>query len=373
MCGAMMKGPKSCFLLILVLAAPALAEGTWVTSSRDIAELLPERLAGLKATQGIKLYDPVAGGGAIYREYGIVEAASRQYGPLRLEVFRARDQFGALGLFSFISGSLPSGAPIRSRSGRAFIFCKGNFLMRASGPGRPCQKLAIAAGQLIGPAVSRLPTIIESLPPSPAPSAIRYFLGPESLGAYAGFGYGMWDFSGRAEAAAAEYKGGGKLIIIEYHTPQLAYDAMWRAEKYLRSVGQAERDQILLRREGNYILIAAGFSDRGLAEQLMSSVKYPYTVKWLRNPLLPTEDPFYSQKAAQVLLSTFAIIGLGMALAVIFGAAFGAAVFLKRRKQLRQVFSDAGGMLRLDLEPVPGVRPLLKGAEETYAELDPNS
>jgi hypothetical protein len=364
-----------CFLILLALAAPALAADAWVTSSRDIAELLPDRLAGLKATQEIKLYNPAVSGGAIYSEYGIVEAASRQYGRLRLEVFRARDQFAALGLFSFISGSLPSGAPVRveSSGGRAFIFCKGNFLIRASGPGRDCQKLAVAAGKLAGPMMSRLPTIINSLPLSPPPSSTRYFLGPESLSAYAGFGPGMWDFSGRAEAAAAEYGAGGKLIIVEYHTPQLAYDAMWRVEKYLGSLAQAERDKILLKREGNYIVVATGFSDRGMAQQLMSAVKYPYTVKWLRNPLLPTEDPFYSQKAAEVLLSTFAIIGLGMALAIISGAAFGAAVFLKRRKRLRQVFSDAGGMLRLDLEPVPGVRPLLKGAEETYAELDPNS
>jgi len=33
------------------------------------------------------------------------------------------------------------------------------------------------------------------------------------------------------------------------------------------------------------------------------------------------------------------------------GTVFGTTIFLKRRKRQKEIFSDAGGMLRLDLDP----------------------
>ena len=91
--------------------------------------------------------------------------------------------------------------------------------------------------------------------------------------------------------------------------------------------------------------------DRELAERLVNSVQYPYTVKWLRNPLWPTNDPFRTQKAAEMLVSTFGLLGLILMTVLLGGTVFGTTVFLKRRKRQREVFSDAGGMLRLDIEP----------------------
>jgi len=51
-----------------------------------------------------------------------------------------------------------------------------------------------------------------------------------------------------------------------------------------------------------------------------------------------------------VLLSTFGLLGLILLTVLTGGAVFGTTIFLKRRKRQREVFSDAGGMLRLDID-----------------------
>ena len=141
------------------------------------------------------------------------------------------------------------------------------------------------------------------------------------------------------------------LVIVECHTPEFATDELARVTGYVTSLPENEQQQIVFKRTGNYIIAAVNVRDRELAEGLINSIQYPYTVKWLRNPLWPTNDPFRTQKAAEMLLSTFGLLGLIILTVILGGSIFGASVFLKRRKQQREIFSDAGGMLRLDIEP----------------------
>jgi hypothetical protein len=142
-----------------------------------------------------------------------------------------------------------------------------------------------------------------------------------------------------------------KLVIVEYHTPQFAYDAMARISDYVATLPEGEQNRIIVKREGNYIVQAVNAQDRDFAQGLVEAVKYPYGVKWLRDPRLPSNDPFRIQKAAQMLLSTFTLIGLLMLTVLVGGGIVGTMIFLKRRKQQQEIFSNAGGMLRLDLDP----------------------
>jgi hypothetical protein len=219
------------------------------------------------------------------------------------------------------------------------------------------------------------------------PQSQQYFLGSESLNASVEHGREMFEFGGDTEAVMGQYAQGElpngsaspvrkadqtpagsalssaspipdsplKLLIVECHTPQFATDAMERVTNYVSSLPEAEQQQIILKRTGNYVVEALNVRNREFAEGLVNSVQYPYTVKWLRNPLWSTNDPFRMEKTANMLLSTFGLLGLILLTVLVVGSVVGTMIFLKRRKQQREVFSDAGGMLRLDIDQFESV------------------
>jgi hypothetical protein len=335
----------------------------------------------------------------VYQEYLVTSAASREYGRVRVDVFETTSRFAAFGLITFNTGaseSTPVAEELGSGAARlsdGIVFWKGNFFVRigdanpklARGRFGLHEALARAVADLItpvSPAIQR-PPLLESLPAaSIVPGTERYVLGPESLTNFVQHGREMFEFSGDTEAVVAEYKqdevadvakrvpsvAGNvtsmaeapsdsqmELVIVEYHTPQFATDAMDRVTTYLSSLAEDERQRIIVKRTGNYIVEAVNVRDRAFAERLIDSVEYPYTVKWLRNPLWPTNDPFRTQKAAEMLLSTFGLLGLILLTVLVGGTVFGTTIFLKRRKRQQEIFSDAGGMLRLDIDQFESV------------------
>jgi hypothetical protein len=379
---------------------------TAVAAAHPLSELLPDRLAGLGATSDVRLVtgeqlgEIVVDKANAYREYRVSTAASREYAGIRIDLFQTRNQFAAFGLFTYSSGTReakPAGQDIGwggALVNGAVLFWKDSYFGRLTpgNNGRGGTSHAVALARAVANAIvpraetATRPALLESLPTSHMiAGSERYFLGPESLGAYVNRGNEMFEFQGDAEAVLAEYnqspagslsqaaaagasrdradnaRGIGatksaaeqplNLVVVEYHTPQFATDGMVRLNSFVESLPEAERDRIIFQREGNYMIGAVNVWDRELAQGLIGSIKYPYTVKWLRNPLWPTNDPFRMEKTAQMLLSTFGLLGLILLTVLTIGSAFGATIFLKRRKRQQEIFSDAGGMLRLDIDP----------------------
>lgn len=359
--------------------------------SSQLVGLLRDSLGGQRATSELKqvgkdnLSELVEDKAPVYREYLVTSAVSRQYGRLRVDVFETQHQLAAFGLFTFNTGAdkkNPVTVDVGTGGlllGPRLFFYKGRFFVcisdtdhsttRADRPeGKHAyEAIGSALADQITPAntaVTRA-ALLDSLPETAIVArSRRYFLGPESLNTYVEHGGEMFDFAGDTEAAAAEYTQGAqpqptdskaasdalKIVVVEYHTPQFATDAMMRATGYVSSLPENEQQEIILKRIGNYVVEAANVRDRMLAESLINSVQYPYTVKWLRNPLWPTNDPFRVQKAAEMLVSTFGLLGLIIGTVLVVGTVFGTTIFLKRRKRQQEVFSDAGGMLRLDID-----------------------
>src|SRR5258706_6279150 len=78
-----------------------------LASTSQLMSLLPDSLAGLRATTELKqigrdnLSDLVEDKAPFYREYNVTSAVSREYGRLRVDVFETQHQLAAFGLFTF--------------------------------------------------------------------------------------------------------------------------------------------------------------------------------------------------------------------------------------------------------------------------------
>ena len=380
---------KRSAIQILVLIVALLVISPFVTRAQQVitlepakpaapplqpGDVLPDKLAGAKATGAVRqigkdnLAELVGNEAAVYQEYKVAAAASRQYGATRVDVFQTEKPFAAFGLFSFyaldVTGKTTAKEVASSSAAIAggLAFWKNNYFVRVSDAGAKGLAAAVAAKIPAGSQDTERPTLINNLPQEALVGrSARYFLGAQSLNAHFAGANELFLFDGEAEAAIAEYRDGKqtpnsttplKLVVVEYHTPQFATQAMAQAESVLAALPEADRERLLIKRVGNFIVGVTGFQDRQVAEQLAGKVEYPYVVKWLQNPAIPTDDPFRIEKAAAMLVSTISIIGLTGGVVLVMGILVGSLIFVRRRKQQREVFSDAGGMLRLQLDPM---------------------
>lgn len=163
-------------------------------------------------------------------------------------------------------------------------------------------------------------------------------------------------FDAGTEAVTAKY-GDARLVVVEFPTPQHAFDAdaaVTRRIEELRAAGQPVPTSY--KRVGNYSVFVFDAPDSAAAEKLISGVKYEKDVRWLgRNP---HEDENairnYTSTMGGVIKTTLVTTGLAILACLAVGGVIGGAVFLSRRARhtAQEIYSDAGGMLRLNIEDV---------------------
>jgi hypothetical protein len=163
-----------------------------------------------------------------------------------------------------------------------------------------------------------------------------------------------FDFDEGVEAVTAKYDG-GRLVVVEFPTPQHSVDAdaaIKRRIEELKAAGKSVPS--LYSRVGNYSVFVFDAPDFAAAEKLASQVKYEKDVRWLgRNPHAEEKAVrAYTSTMGGVILTTLKTTGLAILLCLGVGGALGGLVFLRRRSQqaAREVYTDAGGMVRLNIE-----------------------
>lgn len=159
---------------------------------------------------------------------------------------------------------------------------------------------------------------------------------------------------GNADAALASY-GPSKVLLVEFNTPQLATENDQRIIARIQELWKlGQPAPTAYRRVGNYSVFVFDSPDEQTAKQLIDQVKYEQVVQWLgENPNIFKEaQRRYVNTTLGVLVAVMKASGYAAVACLGLGALIGGLLFTYRRAQQKDVtaFSDAGGMLRLNLD-----------------------
>jgi hypothetical protein len=336
-------------------------------------ELLPDRLGQRwRAVSQARVLDGqrLSGlpGADVLREYGLQRVVSRVYTDGRaessVEVFELNLIQGAYGLFTFNRGQLPP----NSREWR-----QGRYVVRISrreADADPDRQMfeAIKPGLIGGE--GELPPLPLHLPEADKiAESEKYVAGPAALARLKKFsdlkdaiGFGVG-----AEVTTADYRSGGgqmNLIIVEYYAPQTAAEGEARIRDYFKALPQAEKDRLILKRVGNYVVAMSNVQDMPAAQNIIGQIKYQKKIYWAGRKFtdIPLEfrppDPLAVENMTQTvktLVRSFYWTGLAILSALILGLAAGVSLFQWKRYRRRKLglgdmFSDAGGTIRLNLD-----------------------
>lgn len=156
-----------------------------------------------------------------------------------------------------------------------------------------------------------------------------------------------------ADAVLATY-GPSKLLLLEFHTPQLATENDKRIIARIQELWKlGQPAPTAYKRVGNYSVLVFDAPDEQTAKRLIGEVKYEQVVQWLgENPNIYKEaEKQYINTTLGVLVAVVKASGYALIACLGLGGLIGGLLFTYRRAQQKAVtFSDAGGMLRLNLD-----------------------
>jgi hypothetical protein len=155
------------------------------------------------------------------------------------------------------------------------------------------------------------------------------------------------DFTAGTEAVTAAYPA-GKLLIVEYSTPQASVEA----DKAITALIAGDQGTAY-RRIGNYNVVVFDATDPAAAAALIDEVKYEKNIQWLgKNPFRISAERAFVLTTSDIFFSTLLVILIGIGLAIVGGLITGYTFFQlrERRRASMPTFTDAGGMTRLNLD-----------------------
>jgi hypothetical protein len=360
------------FTLLMVQPFPAGAE----VSLEEAAASLPDTVGDFRARGAAT--QPAVGMFEIQRpeNFGATGHAARTYVSAKgerfgVEIVRTRSDSGAYGLLlNQVSPSqqvnkLEGVGTAGFNVSKSVLFFKGPAFVKVYSPDDAGagggQDALVSFARLFAEALDKgendIPALVKHLPEwetawqrklsySVSSAALKSAVGDRPI-------LDAVSFEGGTEATAAYY-GQSHLVIVEFTTPQLATanDTRINARlKELRDGGQSV--PTAYRRVGNYSVFVFDAADEATAARLIDSIKYEQVVQWLGdNPYAyQRATRRYTETTAGVIVAVLKASGLSLLICLGVGGLFGAIVFVRRRQQQpAEAFSDAGGMVRLNLD-----------------------
>jgi hypothetical protein len=239
-------------------------------------------------------------------------------------------------------------------------FYKGNTVVRVSSlkPGAAqtnLNALAQSLSETLDKGDGDIPVLIKHLPnPDEAQKNAIYLNSFDTLTSLAQPVLSAVKADGNADAALATI-GTSKVLLVEFNTPQLATENDQRIIARIRELWDSGQPApTAYRRVGNYSVFVFEAADEQTAKQLIDQVKYEQVVSWLgTNPnILRDAEERYINTTLGVLVAVLKASGYALVGCLGIGGLIGALLFSYRRAQQKAVtaYSDAGGMLRLNLD-----------------------
>ena len=356
-----MRLPKVIVLAILLLAFVSSAFGE--TTSAEPVRLLPHVLGKYRQVSTGVPPKPLSDDGTVVaREYA--EYAGDGGFRATVEIVRYKQDAEAYEILSLLSASAQQ--EINNGIGTAgfststqVVFFKGvHFVRLTSVKGNPgnLNELAQSISENLDKGEGDIPVLIKHLPVAEEAQKRAVYLNTFSdlnmlslqqpvLSAI--------ESGGNADAVFASY-GPSKLLLIEFHTPQLAKENDERIIARIRQLWDlGQPAPTAYRRVGNYSVFVFDAPDEQTAKQLIDQVKYEQVVQWLgENPYIYKEaEKQYINTTLGVLIAVLKASGYALVGCLGLGALIGGLLFTYRRAQQKVVtFSDAGGMVRLNLD-----------------------
>jgi hypothetical protein len=382
---------------VLAVLAYSAAFGAAVVSPplSDAAKLLPDQVGDFRAEAPAKPYSGFVFGLAKFEDYKAVSAAYRVYqlktadrfivrvvvtgsdsaayalqtAYLNLQIrgesemreeLRAKPPLGiqinAIGTASLVANTFNFG-------GVGFV--KGSTYVHITGTGKETyglkemKVLALLLADPIDKGGGDIPVLVKHLPDwEKAKTQALYAVSLGSLKEVAGAQpvFDALNFDGGTEAVTANY-GQSQLVIVEFTTPQFASDNDRRIVAKIQELkSQSQPVPTGYRRVGNYSVFVFNALDEKTANALIDQVKYEQVVQWLGDDphLYERIQRYFAQKTAGVVVAVLESSGLSVLLCLGVGGLFGALLFRRRRARQRgaEAYSDAGGMIRLNLDEV---------------------
>ena len=283
-----------------------------------------------------------------------------------VEIIRFRQDAQAYEYLSLARNAVP-GAEIVSGIGTAgfatheeLAFFKGAHFVRIKNlKGSPANvnELAQSLSETLDKGEGDIPVLIKHLPIPEEAQKNAVFLNSFADLQRLPFQHTVFDAvqsGSNADAVLATY-GSSKVLIVEFNTPQLAAENDRRIIARIQELWKlGQQAPIAYRRVGNYSVFVFDAPDEQTAKQLIDQVKYEQVVQWLgENPnILKEAQRQYVNTTLGVLVAVLKASGYALVLCLGMGGLIGGLLFSYRRAQQKDVtaFSDAGGMLRLNLD-----------------------